>query len=66
MKYAQNVTELVGNTPLVKLKKASVNDTVVLGKCEFMNPTHSVKDRIGVAMIDDASKRTNNIGYYYH
>lgn len=54
MKYAQNVTELVGNTPLVKLKKASLNYTIVLGKCEFMNPTHSVKDRIGVAMIDDA------------
>ena len=44
MKYAQNVTELVGNTPLVKLKKASLNYTIVLGKCEFMNPTHSVKD----------------------
>lgn len=54
MKYAQNVTELVGNTPVVKLKKASLNYTIVLGKCEFMNPTHSVKDRIGVAMIDDA------------
>ncbi|MDD5406735.1 MAG: cysteine synthase A [Sulfurovaceae bacterium] len=54
MKYAQNVTELVGNTPLVKLKKASLNDALVLGKCEFMNPTHSVKDRIGIAMIDDA------------
>ncbi len=54
MKYAQNVTDLVGNTPLVKLKKASLNYTIVLGKCEFMNPTHSVKDRIGVAMIDDA------------
>ena len=51
MKYAQNVTELIGNTPLVKLKNASVNQTTVLGKCEFMNPTHSVKDRIGNNMI---------------
>lgn len=51
MKYANNVTELIGNTPLVKLQKASANDTTVLGKCEFMNPTHSVKDRIGNNMI---------------
>jgi len=54
MKYAQNVTELIGNTPLVKLREASVNETTVLGKCEFMNPTHSVKDRIGNNMIKDA------------
>ncbi|OUR69352.1 cysteine synthase A [Arcobacter sp. 31_11_sub10_T18] len=51
MKYAQNVTELIGNTPLVKLRESSINDTTVLGKCEFMNPTHSVKDRIGNNMI---------------
>ena len=51
MKYAQNVTELIGNTPLVKLREASTNETTVLGKCEFMNPTHSVKDRIGNNMI---------------
>ncbi|NQY94561.1 MAG: cysteine synthase A [Campylobacteraceae bacterium] len=51
MKYAKNVTELIGNTPLVKLREASINDTTVLGKCEFMNPTHSVKDRIGNNMI---------------
>ncbi len=54
MKYANNITELIGNTPLVKLKKASTNDTLVLGKCEFMNPTHSVKDRIGFNMINKA------------
>lgn len=57
MKYAQNVTELIGNTPLVKLNKASSNGTTVLGKCEFMNPTHSVKDRIGNNMIQDALKK---------
>ena len=56
MKYANNVTELIGNTPLVKLNKASVNGTTVLGKCEFMNPSHSVKDRIGFNMIEDAIK----------
>ena len=57
MKYATNVTELIGNTPLVKLQKASANQSTVLGKCEFMNPTHSVKDRIGNAMIQDAIDR---------
>ena len=55
MTYAQNVTELIGNTPLVKLQKASdETETTVLGKCEFMNPTHSVKDRIGTNMIKTA------------
>ncbi len=58
MKYAQNVTELIGNTPLIKLKKASEStNTTVLGKCEFMNPTHSVKDRIGTNMIKKALKQ---------
>ena len=56
MKYAKNITELVGNTPLVKLINASSN-ALVLGKCEFMNPTHSVKDRIGNSMINDALKK---------
>lgn len=55
MKYAQNVTELIGNTPLVRLQKASQEtQTTILGKCEFMNPTHSVKDRIGTNMIKTA------------
>ncbi len=58
MKYAQNVTGLIGNTPLVKLNQAS-NETssTILGKCEFLNPTHSVKDRIGYNMIKDAFER---------
>lgn len=55
MKYAQNVTSLIGNTPLVKLKIAS-EYALILGKCEFMNPTHSVKDRIGFNMIQEALK----------
>ncbi len=55
MKFAQNVTELIGNTPLVKLQAASEKSgATVLGKCEFMNPTHSVKDRIGTNMIKAA------------
>ncbi|MBV5278976.1 MAG: pyridoxal-phosphate dependent enzyme, partial [Campylobacteraceae bacterium] len=53
--YAQNVTELIGNTPLVKLNVASEqSDALVLGKCEFLNPSHSVKDRIGFNMIKTA------------
>ncbi len=54
MKYAKNVTELIGNTPLVQLGLASQNRTLVLGKCEFLNPTHSVKDRIAYNMIQTA------------
>jgi cysteine synthase A len=54
MKYAKNVTELIGNTPLVQLMQASQNSTLVLGKCEFLNPTHSVKDRIALNMIQTA------------
>lgn len=52
MNIAQDVTQLVGNTPLVRINKLS-NDTntEILGKCEFMNPTSSVKDRIALAMI---------------
>ncbi|ABB43435.1 cysteine synthase [Sulfurimonas denitrificans DSM 1251] len=53
MKYAKNVTELIGNTPLVRINIASQN-ALVLGKCEFMNPTHSIKDRIGKYMIQEA------------
>lgn len=53
--YAQNVTELIGNTPLVKLNQASkLSNATVLGKCEFLNPSHSVKDRIGFNMIKTA------------
>jgi len=54
MKYANNITDLIGNTPLIKLNNASMNDTIILGKCEFLNPTHSIKDRIGSNMIKSA------------
>ncbi len=52
-----NIIETVGHTPLVKLNKvtAGVEATILL-KCEFLNPLGSVKDRIGMAMIEDAEK----------
>ncbi|CZE47877.1 cysteine synthase A [Campylobacter geochelonis] len=56
MKIAQNVTQLIGNTPLVKINKLSHNATI-LAKAEFLNPAHSVKDRIAYAMITDAMDR---------
>jgi cysteine synthase A len=53
-----NIVETVGHTPLVKLNKvtAGLHATILL-KCEFFNPLSSVKDRIGMAMIEDAEKR---------
>ena len=57
MKIAQNVTELVGNTPLVRLNRLTEGAKAeVVAKLEFYNPAHSVKDRIGVAMIDAAEQ----------
>ena len=55
MKIADSVIELIGNTPLVRLNEASkLCGATILGKCEFMNPTGSVKDRIGFNMIKKA------------
>ncbi|CAA6808366.1 MAG: Cysteine synthase (EC [uncultured Campylobacterales bacterium] len=54
MKYASNVLDLVGNTPCVRLNAISDEyNCEVFGKCEFLNPTHSVKDRIALSMIED-------------
>lgn len=55
MKIANNVTELIGNTPLVKLNRLTTGIAgTIAAKLEFHNPAHSVKDRIAVAMIDAA------------
>ena len=55
LKIASNVTELIGNTPLVRLNRLSegLSGTIAV-KLEFFNPAHSVKDRIAAAMVDAA------------
>jgi cysteine synthase A len=53
-----NIVETVGHTPLVRLNKVTAGlDATILLKCEFFNPLGSVKDRIGMAMIEDAERR---------
>ena len=57
MKIANNVTELVGNTPLVRLNRMAEGiDATIVCKLEYFNPLSSVKDRIGVAMIEAAEQ----------
>jgi cysteine synthase A len=52
-----NIVETIGKTPLVKLNKVTEGiDATVALKCEFFNPLGSVKDRIGMAMIEAAEK----------
>jgi cysteine synthase A len=57
MKIAENVTALVGNTPLVRINRLAAGlPGQIVAKLEFYNPANSVKDRIGVAMIEAAEK----------
>ncbi len=54
---AENILEKIGNTPLVKIGKLNKGKAEVLAKVEYFNPGGSVKDRVGLAMIEDAEKR---------
>ena len=55
MKYAKNILETIGNTPIVKLNKITAElPCLVLGKLETFNPGNSVKDRMAVKMVEDA------------
>ena len=51
-----DITQTIGNTPLVRVRRMFKTDATVLAKLEFFNPLSSVKDRIGLAMIDAAEK----------
>ena len=53
----KNITETIGHTPLVRLNRVTAGISAeIYGKCEFFNPLSSVKDRIGVNMLDAAEK----------
>ena len=54
---AENILEKIGNTPLVKIVKLNKGKAEILAKVEYFNPGGSVKDRVGLAMIEDAEKR---------
>ena len=57
----QSALELIGNTPILQLnrysEKAGIKDVTLLAKLEYLNPAGSVKDRIALAMIEDAEKK---------
>lgn len=58
LRVAENIFELIGKTPIIKLKRLSpVNGAEIWGKLEYYNPTGSIKDRIALAMIEEAEKK---------
>ncbi len=58
LEYHESILSLIGNTPLVKINKVTGGAScLILAKLEYLNPGGSVKDRIGVAMIDDAERK---------
>ncbi|MBN1255152.1 MAG: cysteine synthase A [Deltaproteobacteria bacterium] len=57
MRYAPDITHLIGATPLVRLNRLVTGRNLVLAKLEMFNPLSSIKDRIGLSMIEDAERR---------
>ena len=58
MAHHNSIIDLIGNTPLIKLKKASeITGCNILGKAEFLNPGQSIKDRAALNMIITAKKK---------
>lgn len=57
MKYSQNILEIIGNTPLIKINKVAEDiPALILLKLETVNPGHSIKDRMALKMLEDAEK----------
>ena len=56
MKIAENMLELIGNTPIVKINKLNNTDAFIYAKLELFNPFSSAKDRVGLAMIEQAER----------
>jgi len=57
MRIAEDITQLIGNTPMVKLNKVTKDCfATIIGKLEFYNPCSSVKDRVGFSLIDNAER----------
>jgi cysteine synthase A len=57
MKIAEDLTKLIGNTPLVRISKINPSEAEIVAKLEMYNPLSSVKDRVGFSMIDAAEKK---------
>ena len=57
VKVYKDITALVGNTPLVEVRRLSGEHATILAKLEYLNPAGSVKDRVALAMLNDAEKR---------
>lgn len=58
MKYAKNLLEVIGNTPMVKLNAIAKGvQATILAKLEYLNPGGSMKDRIGISLIEDAEQK---------
>ena len=55
-RIAENILETIGGTPLVKIRKLNAGKAEVVAKVEYFNPAGSIKDRIAIAMIEQAQR----------